>query len=558
MEGERNGLPNRVRKRDGREERMDSVRLTDSIRHALQGVGADSSAASYLAEEVAGSILCDGTVETAGLAASAETVLVAAGRSDAADAYREFRQHCLKHFQRVRVHTSHGRDDTARPWDRRRLAISLMRDRNLENALAWQVARRVERRVYGTALRHLTGRLVAGLADNECRTLGLRADSLEAERVGLERRQLSAWLGGGSLPTADGGPALAGPGHDPRHHLGGQLLSRFALQDLLSGAQSDAILDGRFELPTLVDWTRPARILLRPVAGESEEAFWRRVGEELGRAHEVQVHWPASRNWSSLSLRAPRWIQRPDSRLRLYCTDAELAREWALDGLWVRLSLDSFVRAAPELRATLADSGRVLVCWWPDRENLRQHRGIERVYGAVVLNLAGPAQLAKDPKDFFDRIGEAAGLACGAVALLADRSASRAPFAVSIQPAGLPQALQWLYGPSRNPTDSSSRTILAIFDRFHQAARNYGLGLRTFAPPHPEGAGARLALRDHATESGAYPVGWCPVEATPAPPPSAFAAAPWLQFSASAALHHDFRRWVSTPASSSDEPPTFR
>lgn len=555
MESGKDCLPNRVRKRDGREERLDQVRLTDSIRRALDSVNADTSYASTFSDEVAGSILCDGTVETAGLAASVETVLASAGRSDAADAYRNYRQQCLEHFQRVRVHTSHGRDDTARPWDRRRLALSLMRDRHLENNLAWQVARRVERRVLGTRLRHLTGRLVAGLADNECRTLGLRADSLEAERVGLERGQLSAWLGGGSMPAADGGPALAGPGHDPRHLLGGQLLSRFALQDLLSGAQSDAILDGRFELPTLGDWTRPARILLRPVAGESEDAFWRRVSEELGRAHEVQVHWPSGRSWSKLTQQAPRWIQRPDSSLRLYSTDAELAREWALDGLWVRLSLDAFVAAPPALRATLSDTGRVLICWWPQRDSLRRHRGIERVYGSVVLNLAGAAQLATDKRDFFNRVGEAADLACSAVSLLAHRSAARAPYSVAIQPAGFPQAIKWLFGPSQVPSDSTSRTTLAILDRFQQAARSAGLGLRTFAPPHPEGAGARLTLRDHATESGAYPVGWCHTESTPTPPSAAFATAPWLQFSASAALHQDLGAWTSRLTGSTDEPP---
>jgi anaerobic ribonucleoside-triphosphate reductase len=102
MESGKDCLPNRVRKRDGREERLDQVRLTDSIRRALDSVNADTSYASTFSDEVAGSILCDGTVETAGLAASVETVLASAGRSDAADAYRNYRQQCLEHFHNAR------------------------------------------------------------------------------------------------------------------------------------------------------------------------------------------------------------------------------------------------------------------------------------------------------------------------------------------------------------------------------------------------------------------------------------------------------------------------
>ncbi|MCH2113208.1 MAG: ATP cone domain-containing protein, partial [Planctomycetes bacterium] len=289
-------FPTRVRKRDGREESFDAVRLAASIQTALSSVNAEIGISTQLAEEVSGSTFCSATVETSELSALVETTLAEHDFQTAADAYRDFRQQAQHALQRVRIHTARGHEETSRPWDRRRLVVALMRDRHLESGLAGQVARRVERRVLGARLRHLTGRLVGSLADNECRTLGLRGDSLDAERVGLERRHLSAWLGGDCLPASDGSPSMAAPGQDPRPALGGQILARFAGQEILTASQAQGMADGLFELPTLGDWTRPARLLLRPSIGEDENAFWRRVSDELGRAHEVQVHWPAGRD----------------------------------------------------------------------------------------------------------------------------------------------------------------------------------------------------------------------------------------------------------------------
>lgn len=542
-------LPSRVRKRDGREESFELVRLSASMRAAIGYVEGDLELPLRLAEQIEGSVLGDGTIETTDLAATAETMLAESAYPAAAIAYRKYRHQQSQSLQRVRVHTSHGRDDVARPWDRRRLALTLMRDRHLEMALAGQVARRVERRMLGTGSMHFTGRLVSALAENECRSLGLRADSLEAERVGLERRQLSAWLSGDCLPAADGGPALTSPGRDPRALLGGQLLSRYALQDLLSGAQADAILDGRFEIPTLGDWTRPARILLRPVASESEDAFWRRVVDELGRAHEVQIHWPASRSWSGLTKRVPRWVERPDCRLRLFTDDPELAREWVLDGTWVRLNLDGFLHAPASLRSMLAESGRCLLSWNAGHDPLRRARGIETVYGMAVLNMAAPARSAPSTSDFLDRIGESADLACATIKILAERAGGPARVTACLLPAGLSNAIACLLGPGAGE-DAATRLLLNIRERLRQAAGRAQLALSHYSPPHPESAGTRLALRDHFVEHGGYAVGWNPADASPIPPDAAFRSVPWLQFSAAAALHDDgLARWSESAVS---------
>ncbi|MBC8327693.1 MAG: hypothetical protein H8E31_03000 [Planctomycetes bacterium] len=113
-------------------------------------------------------------------------------------------------------------------------------------------------------------------------------------------------------------------------------------------------------------------------------------------------------------------------------------------------------------------------------------------------------------------------------------------------PAGLPQALSFLWPGLSSGSDRLRRFLLGLRGLCSRRARVAGLRLRDFAPPHAEGAGARLASRDPAAGSFAYPVGWCPLEATVVPPAAAFAAAPWLELSAAAALNTpELRRIVA-------------
>ena len=530
-------LPTRVRKRDGREESFDAVRLADSLQFALESAGADGAQATVLAAAVAGALAGTGTVETGELAAGAESALAVAGFGEAARAYRAFRDTRRAQLDRLRVHTAHGRDASARPWDRPRLAMSLVRDRYLESSLAWQVARRVERRLLDTELRHATGRLVAALADNECRTMGLRADPLGADHVGLDRREMRAWLGGDCLPTAAAGPSLTSPGRDPRPALGGELLARFALEDLLSAAQVDALRDGRFDVPALGDWLRPARALLHPAADESEQAFWHRVAEERGKAHEVQVWWPAARPWTELSRSAPRWLNAPGCNLRYRTGDPALAHEWALDGVWARLPLSRYFTASEAEREALAAHGRVLLEWWPASVAPRQPKARRELRGCAVINLAAAAQQADgDEKAFLGQVEQSAELACSTLLQLSGRAQGEGAATVALVPAGLPQALSFLWPGVSSGSDRLRRTLLGLRSQFARRARISGRRLRAFAPPPPAGAGARLASRDPAAGSYAYPVGWCPLEAAQVPPASAFSAAPWLELSAEAAL----------------------
>ncbi|RMH02511.1 MAG: hypothetical protein D6702_08650 [Planctomycetota bacterium] len=530
-------LPSRVRKRDGREESFDGVRLAESIAAALTAAGEDQGPASVLAAAVAGALAGSGAVETRDLAAGVESALEVSGHAAAAARYRAFGEERRARRGRLRVHTDGGPEGGARPWDRERLARSLVRSRRLEPGLAAQVARRIERRLLATGLRHATGRLVAALADNECRTLGLRADPLVAGDVGLDRGLLRAWLDGQALPAADGQPALAGPGCDGRAALGAEVLARFAREEILSGPQAQALADGLFDLPGLGDWLRPARRLLRPAEGETEEAFWRRVAGELAGAGEVQAWWPRGRPWSDLGRAAPRWLGAVEGRLRLRAEDPNLALEWALDGGWARLPLGCWLGAEEGLRRRLAATGRVLLEWWPAAAAPRRSEPRRDLAGLGVVDLLRAAAGSRgEERTFLRRAGEAASLAAAALRELGLRARGDSAGRAMLVPAGLPQALQLVLPGLELGSGRLRRLLLALRERFAAALRGAGFRPEFFAPAHPQGAGVRLARRHDEPDLRALPIGWNPVEAEPLPGPAAFAAAPWLEFGAAAAL----------------------
>ena len=158
----------RVRKRDGREEGFDPLRLADSLRAALAAAELSPDLAGALADAIAVSIEEAGPVESAALAGAAETALQQCG-TGAAEAYRNARRTARARIARLRVHTREEGRDRARPFDRERLSLSLVRERYLERNTAARVARQVEHRLADAGHHHVTGALVHALADNECR-----------------------------------------------------------------------------------------------------------------------------------------------------------------------------------------------------------------------------------------------------------------------------------------------------------------------------------------------------------------------------------------------------
>lgn len=534
-------VPTRVRKRDGSEVAFEELRLVESLEFALEGAGDASAHARQFAEVLIVRLAREDAdpAATVRIAELAESVLREYGCVAAADGYCGYRADEEEMAADLRVHAQDGREPRDSGWDRARLARSLMRDRYLEGVVARRIARRVERRAIAMGLRHLTGRLVAALADNECRTAGLAAGPPTPERLGLDRRHLRAWLGGACLPLGLGGSSLPSVGpeaQDPRPALGEELLARFALEEIFGDAERAAWSEGRFDVPGLGDWLRPACLRLRPADGESEEEFWRRVAEHRSAAREVQAFLPARCDPGRRSEEAPEWLRSAHCRLRFLTSDPRLALVWARRRVWHAMPVAAFLGAGEEIRAELAAAGRTLLQWQPPQPRLppaaeRVQRTTHRV-AAINLAAAAEAAGAWEEAVFHAAVRESLDVACRALNGLARRADAEARPLVQLLPAGLHAAAERLFPDAGVRAGRWRRYLLALRDAFERAPRRAGLRADHFAPPHPEAAGARLAERCGIEQPPALEIGWSPGCESVEMLSLSVQTAPWLEIPA--------------------------
>lgn len=541
----------RVRKRDGFEESFDAIRLSESLQSAADDWIPEGGWLGQLVRQIRNQLGQRGeAVETERMAGMCEALLRSSGLIEAADSYLEYRVAMEQGVAKMRVHTGQGRRTQSAAWDRSLLARQLVQDRYLEYATARLVARSVERRFALSGQVHMTGKFVAAAADNECRTLGLSPQGMNQDYVGVERNQLRAWLGGDALPitgTGGGGVSLtlSSPGTDSRVLLGEEVLARFALEEVLSAEESEALARGDFFLPQLGDWLRPARIRLRPGKGEGEMEFWARVREAKGNCRELQVFIPGSWDWSLQSEQAPEWLQ-GFGRLRLGTSSASLASVWARKDQWVRMPLSAFLQAAPELRQALAAAQRCILIWQPPRRLPPAADQTHQILdGAAVINLGGPARLAGPGKaeQFLKGVRIQANVASKSLAALASRGLGRDYPRATLLPAGLVPALGHLFPGDSFASDRVRRLLLSLRQAMENGLRGAGLRPTDLAPPHSGTAGIRLSELEGIPPHEAYSCGWGLPVASGLPSPSSFDTAPWLEFPA--AVVQDNPTWAA-------------
>lgn len=549
-------IPTRVRKRDGSEVAFEELRLLESITIALEGIGEEDAHARQFADVVLLRLAREGEepCPTARIADLVPVVMREYGCPAAAQAFANYREDEEEMVRVLRVHGQDGRENRSTRWDRARLARSLMRDRHLEGVVARGIARRVERQAIAMGLRHLTARLVAALADNECRTAGLASGPPAPEQLGLDRRHLRAWLGGACLPLGLGGAALPSVGpdaQDPRPALGEELLARFALEEVFGAAEREAWRDGRFDVPGLGDWLRPACVRLRPAEGEEEDAFWRRVLERRTSAREVQVFVPARFGAGPRSVEAPIWLASGSCRLRFATSDPALAAAWSRARIWHAMPAGGFAALAEAERAELAAGERTILQWQPPQPRLppsgeRSHRVTHRV---AVINLPVAAAVAGPWEEamFHAAMRESLDEACRALALLARRADAALLPRVVLLPAGLAAAAAALFPDPALRLGRMRRFLLAVRDAFERAPRKAGLRAEHFAPPHLEAAAARLAERSGAEHAPPPEIGWSAGFGCVEMASLTFDTAPWLELPAAVASEHPWLRRLFPP-----------
>ncbi len=545
----------RVIKRDGFEQSFDRLRLRDSIASALTAVGQSALLAQQFAETVwvrTANPLA--RVESSQLAAEVVAVLRLYECADAAAAFLHYRQHEEQQKEDLRVFGEEGGQSHALPWDRARCARSLLRELYVESQVARDLARRVERRLLALGCRHLTARLVSALAENEARVLGLLGGSLQQEGIGLSRRQLRSWLGGACMPATlsqSGVPSL-GPQHqDPRPLLGGEILARFAVEDILSEPQREAWKVGHFDFVAVDDWMRPLRLWLHPGADEDETSFWQRVRTACLQAHEVQVFWPAGKKHGALSRLAPQWLPGPGVQLRCATSDVDLAQAWAEQGIWHQLPLRAWLQSTTQARQSLHQKGRSVLQWQPPQRLPAQQEQVHRQLDqGVVLNLLAPAATAGafHVDAFLNQVADGLQLACSALKLLCRRARADSYPRVALLPCGLETACKLLFPDDALRLAHTQRLVLALRDRFERAARQAGLRWEHTLPPRSQAAAARLAERSGLLRPQDFRSGWMLGNDSVAMVSLAFDTAPWLELPTSTPLPQALlARFIPTP-----------
>jgi len=168
-------------------------------------------------------------------------------------------------------------------WSRARIVAALVSEADVPRALAEDVAAKVEERVFASGLKRVSTALVRELVDNDLVERGL-AEALRRTRpVGMPRHDLSRWIAAGE-PEAE--PGAAAP-RALEARVAGELLRRFAHEDVLPEALQEALADGEFGLEDLdrvhldLAVALPCELL---AAGEFEPLRGFELLEDLARA----------------------------------------------------------------------------------------------------------------------------------------------------------------------------------------------------------------------------------------------------------------------------------
>ena len=530
----------RVRKRDGNDESFDIMKLADSVSSALAGVGANFKLALQFSETIQVRLAeSDDVVTTAQLAETCSEVLREYDQAEAATAFMQYRSEEVQAVADLRIIDT---SEDLSHFDRQRLALSFVRDQYIESSVARMVARRVERRLSFLGYIRISTDLISSLSDVESHSLGMRSISGKSTLLGVDRSSLNAWLGGACIPSqgrCGALPQLGPDSQDLRPLIGEEVLSRFALEDVLNTAHVNAWKDGEFDLYALGDWLRPARMWLHPQVGENEQQFFKRVANTRSQAHELQIFVPRSLPVSDLAVQLPQWLQSPACRLRFSTSNGELAQQWAENDIWHSMPVSSFMRLSERDAQALVDLGHTVVQWQPPRPMPNEadqscrtlHRG-----AAINLALLATQVNAFDTDAFHARVKQSLALICDVFATLAVRAEHNAHPRVVIVPAGLEQALDILYPDSRLRVVKRSQLISSLRNSFETIATQSEVRLEYSLPPHSQSIGARLAERDGLKLSDAYEVSWATVDSD-ASLEVALDSSPWLELPA-AILHN--------------------
>jgi transcriptional regulator NrdR family protein len=561
-----------VRKRDGRVVPFQRQKIADAVARAME---AASEPDARFAAEVAGIVelsLIERAAEPRETGAPmderaalphietiqdlVERVLMDLGRGAVAKAYILHRDRRARVRAALRVH----RSDTLRSpvrvreregvsdWSKGRIVAALMQEAELPREAAEDVASAVERRVFAAGKRCVTTGLVRELVASELFERGWLAALSAARVVGLPRVDVRRVLAGSALyPWSARGDA-GRAGGTAGAILAGELLSRYALESVLSEAASELHRNGDLHVVGLDSLDRKLSLcveaeLLGGGGGAAEAAH--AVLDELAGlcprvAHGIVLERPAAvlspllrsaretsphglgawlRALAALARGAGVRIDLGTMGARYHACTARVVEELAeLEGphaprLYLEgTELEALLEQRADLAATverLLGDARLVPCWsgpegafaGPGCTRRREERGILACAGAIALNLPRIARRAGPFREelFQSALAELVQVAVEIAGSLrsvrgATPDAPRTRTTHALVPVGLREALLVL---GDGTIDCS--LCARVLGFLGEAARRFGRDGRLEAMPCPffgQDAAARFAFLD--------------------------------------------------------------
>ena len=253
------GRISKVRKRDGRLVDFDERKIADAIYKAACAVGGEDR---FLAEELAGVVTLflekryGGSVpQIEEIQDMVEKVLIETGHSRTAKAYILYRDRRARARDRVLVRAEGGAGAGAgpmvgnpakalvSPWAKHRIAEALLREADLEEAVATEVAARVEEKVFRGRRQRITTAQIRALVESELFLMGYSESVARQALVGLPRYDIDEMLRGAKgLSWRPSGP------RDLKRSVAEAVLAQYALSEIYSAEVVDAHLDARLHL----------------------------------------------------------------------------------------------------------------------------------------------------------------------------------------------------------------------------------------------------------------------------------------------------------------------
>jgi len=283
----------RVKKRDGREVPFDKAKIEHAVSAAQGAVGEEDPLFASEVTDVVELALQRRGARSSGEAVPdieeiqdfVEQALIELGRAPVAKAYILYRDKRTRIREALEVHDDRAHDErgAARPappppvrvqeseglgrWSKGRIVAALMKEADLPRNLADSVASAVEERVFASGLRRISTALIRELVDNELISMGLARALQRQGPVGIGRHDLRLLLDDPGFESEPEGPGPVRVRRRVEDALAGEVLRRYALEDLLDERLAELHLTGELHLEDVsrlhLDLTRsvPAELL---------------------------------------------------------------------------------------------------------------------------------------------------------------------------------------------------------------------------------------------------------------------------------------------------------